>query len=118
MELLPSGLRGLMLAVMLASLVSDLLSIFNSASALFTIDIYSRVRRKATSREILLVGRLFNGLLLVISVLWLPLIDQLQGGQLFFYLKSVAAYLSPPIGAIFILAVFWKRCNESGALMG
>ena len=115
MELLPSGLRGLMLAVMLASLVSDLLSIFNSASALFTIDIWSRIRRKATSNEILLVARLFNGLLLFISVLWLPLIDQLQGGQLFVYLKAVAAYLSPPIGAIYILAVFWKRCNEPGA---
>ncbi|OWA51532.1 Sodium/myo-inositol cotransporter [Hypsibius exemplaris] len=118
MELLPSGLRGLMLAVMLSSLVSDLLSIFNSASALFTIDIWSKIRKNAQAREILIVGRLFNVILLVISVLWVPLIQQVQGGQLFFYLKAVAAYLSPPIGATFILAMFWKRCNEPGAFYG
>ena len=79
MELLPSGIRGLMLAVMLSALVSDLISIFNSASALFTIDIWSKIRRNAPAREILIVGRLFNVLLLVISIVWVPFIQQMQG---------------------------------------
>lgn len=79
MELLPSGVRGLMLAVMLSALVSDLISIFNSASALFTIDIWSKIRRQARSREILIMGRMFNILLLVISIIWVPFIQQMQG---------------------------------------
>ncbi|OWA51534.1 Sodium/myo-inositol cotransporter [Hypsibius exemplaris] len=103
---------------MLSSLVSDLLSIFNSASALFTIDIWSKIRKNAQAREILIVGRLFNVILLAISVLWVPLIQQVQGGQMFFYIKAIGAYLGPPIGAIFVLALFWKRCNESGAFYG
>lgn len=53
----PTGLRGLMLAVMLAALMSSLASIFNSSSTLFTMDIYTRLRPRASDRELLLVGR-------------------------------------------------------------
>ena len=70
------------------------------------------------AHEILIVGRLFNILLLGLSLLWVPLITQIQGGQMFFYIKAIAAYLAPPIGAVYVLAVFWKRCNESGAFYG
>lgn len=52
-----SGLRGLMLSVMLASLMSSLTSIFNSASTLFTMDIYTKIRRSATEKELMIAGR-------------------------------------------------------------
>ena len=55
--IMPEGLRGVMIAVMLAALMSDLTSIFNSASTLFTMDIYRATRPDARTRELLIVGR-------------------------------------------------------------
>ncbi|CAJ0915114.1 unnamed protein product, partial [Ranitomeya imitator] len=56
-ELMPSGLRGLMIAVMMAALMSSLTSIFNSSSTLFTMDIWRKIRKNANEKELLLVGR-------------------------------------------------------------
>uniref|UniRef100_A0A452FF57 Solute carrier family 5 member 4 n=1 Tax=Capra hircus TaxID=9925 RepID=A0A452FF57_CAPHI len=97
MELMPNGLRGLMLSVMLASLMSSLTSIFNSASALFTIDLYTKIRKRASEKELLIVA---------------------QNGQLFHYIESISSYLGPPIAAVFLLAIFCKRVNEQGAFWG
>ncbi|KAF3820849.1 hypothetical protein GH733_005394, partial [Mirounga leonina] len=69
------GLQGLMLSVMLASLMSSLTSIFNSASTLFTMDLYTKIRKQASEKELLIAGRLFIILLIVISILWVPLVQ-------------------------------------------
>ncbi|XP_003797505.1 solute carrier family 5 member 4 [Otolemur garnettii] len=118
LELMPAGLRGLMLSVMLASLMSSLTSIFNSASALFTIDIYTKVRKQASERELLIAGRIFVFLLTVISILWVPLVEVSQSGQLIHYTESISSYLGPPIAAVFMLAIFCRRVNEQGAFWG
>lgn len=118
MAVMPVGLRGLMMAVMIAALMSDLDSIFNSASTIFTLDIYQTVRRKALQRELLIVGRLFVVLMVMISIAWVPVIIEMQGGQTYLYIQEVAGYLTPPIAALFLLGVFWKRCNEKGAFWG
>uniref|UniRef100_A0A8C4N5R7 Sodium/myo-inositol cotransporter 2 n=1 Tax=Eptatretus burgeri TaxID=7764 RepID=A0A8C4N5R7_EPTBU len=118
MELLPSGLRGLMLAVMLAALMSSLTSVFNSASTLFTMDMWSAWRPHATQWELMIVGRTFVIFLVAVSVLWMPIVQEAQGGQLFVYIQAVSSYLQPPIASVFILACFWSRTNESGAFWG
>ncbi|XP_041937376.1 solute carrier family 5 member 3a [Alosa sapidissima] len=118
MSIMPVGLRGLMMAVMIAALMSDLDSIFNSASTIFTLDIYKMIRQHASSRELLVVGRLFVAFMVVISIAWVPVIIEMQGGQMFLYIQEVCDYLSPPIAALFLLAVLWKRCNETGAFWG
>lgn len=118
MAVMPVGLRGLMMAVMIAALMSDLDSIFNSASTIFTLDIYQGLRRKASQRELLIVGRLFVVVMVVISIAWVPVIIEMQGGQTYLYIQEVAGYLTPPIAALFLLGVFWKRCNEKGAFWG
>ncbi|XP_026340687.2 solute carrier family 5 member 4 [Ursus arctos] len=118
LELMPQGLRGLMLSVMLASLMSSLTSIFNSASTLFTMDLYTKIRKQASEKELLIAGRLFIILLTVISILWVPLIQVSQNGQLFHYIEAVSSYLGPPIAAVFLLAIFCKRVNEQGAFWG
>lgn len=118
MAVMPVGLRGLMMAVMLAALMSDLDSIFNSASTIFTLDIYQTVRRKATQRELLIIGRVFVVVMVAISIAWVPVIIEMQGGQTYLYIQEVAGYLTPPIAALFLLGVFWKRCNEKGAFWG
>ncbi|CAL9696587.1 unnamed protein product [Knipowitschia caucasica] len=111
-ELMPSGLRGLMLAVMIAALMSSLTSIFNSSSTLFTLDLYQRLRPGASERELMVVGRLFILLLVCISLLWIPVIQTANSGQLFDYIQSVTSFLAPPITAVFLLAIFWPRANE------
>ncbi|RXN19813.1 sodium myo-inositol cotransporter 2 [Labeo rohita] len=98
MELLPAGLRGLMMAVMLAALMSSLTSIFNSSSTIFTMDLWRNIRRTATEWELMIVGS--------------------QGGQLFIYIQSISMYLQPPITVIFFTGIFWKRTNEKGAFWG
>lgn len=118
MAVMPVGLRGLMMAVMIAALMSDLDSIFNSASTIFTLDIYQTFRRKASQRELLIVGRLFVVFMVAISIAWVPVIIEMQGGQTYLYIQEVAGYLTPPIAALFLLGVFWKRCNETGAFWG
>lgn len=118
MAVMPVGLRGLMMAVMIAALMSDLDSIFNSASTIFTLDIYKTLRREASQRELLTVGRIFVVFMVAISIAWVPVIIEMQGGQTYLYIQEVAGYLTPPIAALFLLGVFWKRCNEKGAFWG
>ncbi|KAK3568424.1 hypothetical protein QTP86_005888 [Hemibagrus guttatus] len=118
MSVMPVGLRGLMMAVMIAALMSDLDSIFNSASTIFTLDIYKLVRKCASSRELVVVGRVFVIIMVGISIAWVPVIIEMQGGQMYMYIQEMAGYLTPPIAALFLLGVFWKRCNETGAFWG
>ncbi|NXM32377.1 SC5A9 protein, partial [Oxyruncus cristatus] len=117
-ELMPDGLRGLMIAVMMAALMSSLTSIFNSSSTLFVIDIWQRIRRQASEQELMIVGRVFILILVVISILWIPIIQSANSGKLFDYIQSITSYLAPPITALFILAIFCKRINEPGAFWG
>ncbi|XP_070245707.1 sodium/mannose cotransporter SLC5A10 isoform X2 [Bos mutus] len=118
MELMPTGLRGLMVAVMMAALMSSLTSIFNSSSTLFTMDIWRRLRPRAGERELLLVGRLVIMVLVGVSVAWIPVLQGSNGGQLFIYMQSVTSSLAPPVTAVFVLGIFWRRANEQGAFWG
>uniref|UniRef100_A0A8D0A8B2 Sodium/glucose cotransporter 2 n=1 Tax=Sander lucioperca TaxID=283035 RepID=A0A8D0A8B2_SANLU len=117
-SIMPNGLRGLMLAVMLAALMSSLASIFNSSSTLFTMDIWTRIRPWATQRELLIVGRVWVLCIVAVSICWIPVVQAAQSGQLFDYIQSVSSYLAPPIASVFLLAVFVKRVNEKGAFWG
>nr|XP_027778118.1 sodium/glucose cotransporter 5 isoform X1 [Marmota flaviventris] len=118
MELMPIGLRGLMIAVMMAALMSSLTSIFNSSSTLFTMDIWKRLRPWASERELLMVGRLVIVVLIGVSVAWIPILQGSNSGQLFIYMQSVTSSLAPPVTAVFILGIFWPRANEQGAFWG
>lgn len=118
MSVMPPGLRGLIMAVMIAALMSDLDSIFNSASTIFTLDIYKMLRKQVSSRELVIVGRLFVVFMVIISIAWVPVIIEMQGGQMFYYIQEVSDYLTPPIAALFLLGILWHRCNETGAFWG
>lgn len=118
MSVMPSGLRGLIMAVMIAALMSELDSIFNSASTIFTLDIYKMIRKQVSSKELVIVGRLFVVFMVIISIAWVPVIIEMQGGQMFYYIQEVSDYLTPPIASLFLLGVLWHRCNEMGAFWG
>ncbi len=117
-ELLPTGIRGLIVACLLAALMSSLASLFNSSASLFTVDIYQKLRPGKSERHLLQVGRLATATVVVLGILWVPVMEKVQGGGLYQYLQNVQGYLAPPITAVFLLGLFWRRVNTSGALWG
>jgi solute:Na+ symporter, SSS family len=114
-RLLPAGLTGLMIAALMAALMSSLAATFNSASTLITLDVYKRVRPDASDPTLVTVGRLATLLMVVLGILWVPFIP-FMSSQLYIYMQSVQAYISPPIAAVFLLGVLWPRANRQGAI--
>ncbi len=114
-SLLPAGLVGLMVAALLAALMGGMASVFNSASTLITLDFYKRMRPQASETHLVAVGRIATGVLVILGLLWVPFI-KLLSSQLYIYLQSVQAYISPPIAACFILGILWTRLNGQGAI--
>nr|KAF6491013.1 solute carrier family 5 member 11 [Molossus molossus] len=88
------------------------------ASTIFTMDLWHHVRPRASEKELMIVGRLFVLLLVLVSILWIPVIQASHGGQLFIYIQSISSYLQPPVAVVFIMGCFWKRSNEKGAFAG
>jgi SSS family solute:Na+ symporter len=113
--LLPTGLRGLVVAGLLAALMSSLSSVFNSCSTLVTWDLYKKLRPAASERSLVIVGQISTGALVLVGLAWIPLM-KLISGQLYQYLQSVQAYIAPPVAAVFLVGVFWSRVNARGAL--
>ncbi|MGD8438932.1 MAG: sodium/solute symporter, partial [Holophagae bacterium] len=112
--LLPVGVRGLVMAGFLAALMSSLAAVFNSCSTLITWDVYRKLRPAAPERQLVLVGKVSTVALVGLGLAWIPFMKHISG-QLYVYLQSVQAYISPPIAAVFLLGVSWKRVNRHGA---
>ncbi|QQS29599.1 MAG: sodium:solute symporter [Sphingobacteriales bacterium] len=116
-DVLPIGLRGLVVAGLFAALMSSLSSMFNSSSTLITLDFYQKFRPNAGQKELVNAGRISTMLLVLFSLLWIPVIQSgALSNQLFLYLQSIQAYISPPIAAVFLLGIFIKRLNGRGAM--
>jgi len=113
--LLPEGIRGLVVAGLLAALMSSLSSVFNSCSTLVTWDVYRKLKPQAPERELVVVGQAATLVMVGFGLAWIPMM-KLISGQLYQYLQSVQAYISPPIAAVFLIGIFWKRVNSQGAL--
>jgi len=114
MTVLPAGVRGIVVAGLLAALMSSLSGVFNASSTLFTMDFYSKFRPKASQHQLVWVGRIATGVMVLIGLLWIPVI---QGGKgLYDYLQGVQSYLAPPIFVVFFFGVTFKRLNAKGCL--
>jgi SSS family solute:Na+ symporter len=113
-EIMPIGLRGLLAGGLLAALMSSLASVYNACSTLFTMDIYQKMKPEATGKELVKVGRIATGVVVLLGMAWIPLMGRISG-TLYQYLQSVQSYLAPPIAAVFLLGVFFKRLNAKGA---
>ena len=112
--LLPSGLRGIVVAGLLAALMGSLAGVFNACSTLFTVDLYAKWKPHATQRQIVHVGRVATIGMVLVSIAWIPVIQGAEG--LYNYLQAVQGYLAPPIFVVFFLGVFFKRMNAQGCL--
>jgi SSS family solute:Na+ symporter len=117
-ELLPTGIRGLIVACLLAALMSSLASLFNSSASLFTVDIYEKLFPGKSAHHLLNVGRAATAVVVVLGIIWIPVMYKVSGGGLYQYLQSVQGYLAPPITAVFFLGMFWNRINSAGATWG
>ncbi len=113
-QVMPVGLRGIVVAGLLAALMSSLAGVFNACSTLFTIDFYHKLRPKATEHQLVWIGRVATAVMVLVGLLWIPVIQGARG--LYEYLQGVQAYLAPPIFAVFFFGVFMKRLNAKGCL--
>src|ERR1700691_4560447 len=114
-NLLPTGFVGLMIAALLAALMGAMSSVFNSASTMVTLDFYKNLRPAASEKQLVTFGRIATGGMVVLGLLWVPFIHVLSA-QLWVYLQSVQAYISPPIAVCFIFGILWPRLNGQGAI--
>ncbi|MEJ2416532.1 MAG: sodium:solute symporter [Exilibacterium sp.] len=114
-DLLPTGLLGLVLAGFLAALMGQLTSTVNSASTLATMDFVRRVKPDLSSQQLMLVGRITTGLFMLLAVAWAPQIEKFP--SLFQYLQAILSYTVPPVVAMFIVGIFWKRATAQGAFI-
>jgi len=102
----------------LAALMSSLSSLFNSTAALFTVDVYEKLRPAASERQLVMVGRITTVVVVGLGLLWIPVMPLVSKGGLYQYLQSVQGYLAPPITAVFLLGLFNSRINNRGAVWG
>ncbi len=115
-NLLPSGLRGLVAAGLMAALMSSLASVFNSCSTLFTVDIYKKLRPHTPDKKLVRIGQGATVIIVITGIIWIPIMANISG-VLYEYLQSVQSYIAPPIAAVFLLGIFYKRINATGAFV-
>src|SRR6202007_2082198 len=115
LNLLPVGLVGLVMAALLAAVMGAMSSVFNSACTLLTLDFYKKLRPAASEAQLVNFGRIATGGMVLLGLLWVPFIHLLSA-QLYIYLQSVQAYISPPIAVCFIFGILWPRLNGTGAI--
>lgn len=115
-DFLPTGIIGLVLAGLIAAMMSSLDSGLNSVSTLITMDFYRKAKPEASPASLMKVGRIITAIVMVIAVLWAPQIGSFS--KLWDYLQQTLAWFSPPVVALFVMGIFWKRANNTGAVAG
>jgi SSS family solute:Na+ symporter len=115
-EMLPSGLKGLVLIGFIAAMTSVLTSTLNSAQTLLTMDILSKLRPGMSSRQQVVAGSISGLVIITIAALWSPHIQNFD--SIIKYFQQLLAYMCPPVVAVFLCGLFWKRATASGAFGG
>ena len=113
-DLLPIGIKGLVVAGLLAAIMSSLASAFNSTAVLFTNDFYKVKNPFATERKLVLVGRLATTMIVVVAILTVPMV-KLISSQVYLFLQNMQAFIAPPITAVFVIGFLFKKINAKGA---
>ncbi len=114
-DLLPSGLLGLVVAGLLAAMMSSISATFNSASTLITMDFVNKINPNMTSKQLVRSGQISTLILVILASLWAPQIGKY--GDLFRYLQDILGYIAPPVVSVFVLGLFWKRANATGSIV-
>jgi len=115
-QLLPVGVLGLVVAGLMAAMMSSVSATFNSASTLVTMDFVKQLKPELTSKKLVRVGQITTVILVILSISWVPFIESVSD-SLWTYLQVVIAYTCPPAVATFVLGLFWKRANGNGSIV-
>ncbi|MDH7445376.1 sodium:solute symporter [Aquimarina sp. 2201CG14-23] len=115
-QLLPVGVLGLVVAGLMAAMMSSVSATFNSASTLVTMDFVKQLKPELTSKQLVRVGQITTVILVVLAISWVPFIESVSD-SLWTYLQLVIAYTCPPAVSTFILGLFWKRANGNGSIV-
>ncbi|HLT92085.1 MAG TPA: sodium/solute symporter [Woeseiaceae bacterium] len=114
MALAPQGLRGFILAALIAAIVSSLGSMMNSIATIFTMDLYRPARPQASERSLVTLGRIVALTALVVAALAArPLLGDAE--QAFQWLQEFTGFFTPGVVTLFLLGMFWKRATAPGA---
>ncbi len=116
-KLLPAGVKGLIVCGILAALMSSLASLFNSSSALFTIDFYQRFHPKTDPKKLVRIGQAATVVIVFLGIIWIPVM-RTMGDVLYNYLQEVQSVLAPGIAAAFLMGIVWKRASAEGGMWG
>jgi solute:Na+ symporter, SSS family len=114
-ELLPSGVKGIVIGGLVAALMSSLASLFNSSATLFTIDFYKKYKPESSEQQLLKVGRIATVVVVVLGILWIPVMS-LIADVLYEYLQSVQSLIAPGIAAVFLLGILQQTHHTDGGL--
>jgi SSS family solute:Na+ symporter len=114
--LLPVGLKGLVAGGLMAALMSSLASVFNSCSTIFTIDIYKKIRPEKSEKSLINIGKIATTIIVIMGIMWIPIMDKIGGGVMYQYLQNVQSYIAPPVTAVFLLGILWKRMTSDAAI--
>lgn len=114
-ELLPTGIKGIILAALVAAITSSVDSTLNSASTLVTMDFVKPFHPEISEKKLVKIGRITTVVVMLIAVLWAPQI--IKFSSLWNYIQSILSYVTPPIVAIFLVGIFWRRANRHGAFV-
>ncbi|HEY1787986.1 MAG TPA: sodium/solute symporter [Verrucomicrobiae bacterium] len=115
-EMLPVGIKGLVLIGFVAAMMSVLTSTLNSAQTLLTMDILSKLRPGMNSRQHVVAGSISGLIIITIAAFWAPEIQKFD--SIIKYFQQLLAYMCPPVVSVFLLGLFWKRATASGAFIG
>jgi SSS family solute:Na+ symporter len=121
-HLVPTGLRGFILAAILGAVMSSLASMLNAASTIFTMDLYRNYVHKAASQaELVKVGRICVGVFVAVGCLIAPLLDDPAFGGIFTYIQEFQGFISPGILAVFVFGLLVPRapaiCGTAGLIL-
>ena len=112
-RLLPAGFKGLVTAAMLAAAMQTCSAALNSTATLFAYDIFKRWRPGTTDHGLVVVGKISTVVATVLAIAWSPLFSHYS--TIFDGLARLISYVSPPITAVFLFGVFWRKASGRGA---
>ena len=115
--LLPVGIKGLVAGGLMAALMSSLASVFNSCSTIFTIDIYKKIKPEKSEKYLVKIGKIATLIIVILGIAWIPVMEKIGGGVMYQYLQNVQAYIGPPVTAVFLLGILWKRINAQASIV-
>ena len=114
-HVLPVGLKGIMAAALLAAMMGSVSAALNSIATVFSYDVVKRWRPQTSDHGLVLCGRIATGVAMILAIAWSPLVGRFD--TIFQGLNDIICYMAPPVTAVFLLGVFWRKTSSKAAII-